>query len=797
MRKVVLFLFLYGISASVWAQNDLTQVLRGTVIDEDTRMPLIGATVVVVGSDPLIGASTDQDGDFRITDVPVGRLQLRVTYIGYEPRLLSNIEVNSAKEVVMDIMMVESPTQMDEIVVKAADSKGEPLNDMALVSVQSVSPEQTSRYAGGFNDPSKITTNFAGVATTPDGGNEVIIRGNSPKYLQWRLEGAEIANPNHFGDQNSVSGIVNALNNMLLTTSDFYTAAFPAEFGDALSGVYDIRMRKGNNEQFEGLFGFGILGTDLTLEGPFKKEYDGSFLVNYRYSTLAMAKDIGIIDMDVNLKFQDAAFKLYLPTKGVGNFSLFGFGGKSGFVFDDADPSVWVAPGDDMIQTEVREEYQKDAHLLNTGVNHTISITPKSYLHSTILYSSEGITDKVYENMDSIGFRRQNLDSDLIKSTYRVNSTYHHKFNAKHKVNIGMRYSIFDQETNQSMLNGEGDRFDLVDFNDQIASLRTFVNWKYKPTRGLSMVAGLHNTHVFFNNKRTLEPRLAVNYNLSKSTKINVGYGNHSKMESVHNYFAKVRQADGAYTTPNLDLGLLRANHYVLGLEQFWGRNIRFKVEGYYQDLYNLPVENDPESSYATLNEGLDLQYVDLVNAGTGKNYGIEFTAEHFLNNGFYALFNTTLYESKYTALDGIERNTQFNANYLINLLAGKEFTQLGKKKNKSFGVNIKTFFGGGRYIVPLQRNENGKVEDNPQAGSVYDHHKAYENKLDDLVNVVFSLSYKWSKKKTAHELYLNIDNLTDNRARLMEYYDANEPGNIGYQRQEGTVPNFVYRLYF
>ncbi|MCI5080962.1 MAG: TonB-dependent receptor [Saprospiraceae bacterium] len=800
MKQALSTIILVLCSSFLLAQTP-TQTIRGTVFDQDNQLPLIGATITILQSNPLLGTTTNTSGQFRFESVPIGRVSLQISYIGYQERIIPNIELNSAKEVILDIGLVESVVKMEEVVITASEKKGKALNDMAMVSSRSISPEQTSRYAGGFNDPSKITSNFAGVSNTQDGGNDIIVRGNSPKYIQWRLEGADISNPNHFGDQNAISGIVGALNNNLLATSDFYTGAFPAEFGNALSGVYDIRMRKGNNEKFEGIFGLGILGTDITLEGPFKKDYQGSYLVNFRYSTIGLVNELGLVEVDgANLHFQDAAFKFWLPTKKLGSFSFFGLQGSSNFLFEEVDPSIWVTPGDDFAQSNITEDYEKRANLLHTGMNHTISLSANSYLRTTFSYSQEGIKDEVFENrlqQEETINQQLNFQTDLLKSAYRINSVYNHKINARHKLNVGLHYALMRQDMQQSMLNADDNRFDLVNFDENINLIRSFVNWKFTPNERLSIVAGLHNTNVLFNEKHTIEPRLALNYGLTPSSTLSFGYGNHSKMESIHNYFAKVQQTDGSFTMPNLDLGLLKANHYVVGYETYFTPYLRLKADLYYQNLYDIPVENDPESAYSTLNEDLNLNYVDLVNEGTAQNYGLELTLEQFLNDGCYFMFNASLFESKYTALDGIERNTQFNSNYLINLLIGKEFSGLGRKNNQVFSINAKAFFGGGRYYIPLRRNENGELDVDPENGLIYDYSKAYENKLDDFVNVVLSLSYKWNKSNTTHELFLNIDNITNNRARMMEYYDPSEENGIGYERQVGIIPNFLYRFYF
>lgn len=808
-RNCLTFLLLFSMTA-IWAQS-LTQTVRGTIIDTDTEMPLIGASVILAGSEPMIGTTTDVQGAFRLENIPVGRITLQLSYLGFENAVIPNIVVNSGKEVVLQLRMQESAVQMTEVVVTVDRNKGEAVNDMAMISARSISAEETNRYAGGFNDPSRIMSNFAGITSTQDGGNDIIVRGNSPKYVQWRLEGVQITNPNHFADPSAVSGSVSTLNNNLLATSDFYTGAFTPEFGDVLSGVYDVKLRAGNNEKFESVFGVGLLGTDITFEGPFKKGYGGSFLVNYRYSVASIIKELGLIDIDGVPKFQDAAFKVVLPTKDFGTFSLFGLGGMSSFFFEDVSPEIWETPGDRFMQGEIAEDFKKGAHLLNTGLNHTISLDQRSFLRTTLAYSQEGIDDDVFESnririlngegevlRDSFVNRRLNWQNRLKKSTYRGAITYNNKIDARNKIQIGSKYALFDYDINQSELEEEGEgRVSLLDFQENISTIRNFISWRHRLDERLSFVAGVHNMNVLFNDKSTIEPRLAINWQVSPTSSIQAGYGMHSNMESIHNYFARVEQPDGSFTEPNRDLDLLKAHHFVLGYEQRFGKNMRAKLELYYQDLYNLPVENSDTSLYATINEGLDFQYLDLVNEGTGKNYGIEITVEKFFSNNYYYLINASVFESKYTALDGVERNTQYNGNYLVNILFGKEFTARGRKKNQTLGLNAKVFFGGARKIIPLLRDTNGQLAVDPVNNRFWDFGRAYEGGLEDVYQVVLSASYKWNKPKTTHELFLNLDNVTNNKGKISEFYDEDEPGNIGYLTQFGFFPNLMYRVYF
>jgi hypothetical protein len=811
MKKRSLATLIIAFFAMVVFSQNLTQTVRGTIIDTDSNLPLIGAQIVIPGTDPLMGTTTDVDGKFRFESISLGRITLQLSYMGYENKTIPNIVVNSGKEVVLDLNMQESFETLNEIEVIANKDKGAALNDMSLVSSRSISIEQTERFAGSFNDPSRILSNFAGVTNTQDGSNDIIVRGNSPKYIQWRLEGLEITNPNHFADQNSVSGGISALNTNLLATSDFYTGAFSPEYGDVLSGVYDVKLRAGNNEKFEAIFGFGLLGTDLTLEGPFKKGYGGSYLINYRYSTISLVNDIGLADIDGALKFQDASFKIVLPTKEMGTFSLFGLGGLSSFLLEDVKPDLWDTPGDGSFSPNIIEDFDKGSHLANFGITHTLSINDKSYLKTSLSYSSNNIDDDVFESKttkildgqgdflrDSIISRQVNYQGRLKNSAYRGAITYNNKLNAKNKIQIGSKYALLDYDNNQSRFQADGNtRFAIVDFNENISTVRNFVSWKHRLREDITIVSGIQNMNVLLNNKSTLEPRLAVKWKLNNTSSFNAGYGKHSTMESLHNYFTKVELDNGSLIEPNKDLGLLKAHHYVLGYEKRFTKNLMAKIEVYYQALYDLPVENNDTSFYATINEGLDFRYVDLVNEGTGKNYGIELTLERFLDNNYYFLINGSLYNSKYKSLEGVERNTQYNGNYLVNILMGKEFQNLGKKKNQTLSLNGKIFFGGGKRIVPLLRDGQGNLAVDTGNNNYWNYEKAYENKLEDIYQITLSASYKFNKPKATHEIFINLDNVTNTKGKVSEYYDESEPNSIGHLTQFGMFPNLMYRVYF
>lgn len=799
MKKYFTAFIIFKLWTATAFCQQLSQTVRGTIMDSDTKIPLTGV-VITLSNGIDVHTTSDENGRFKLENVPVGRVSLQLSYIGYQQQTISQIEVSSGKEVVLDLSMQENIVKLEEVIVRTQRKKGEASNEMSLLSARSISVEETKRYTNSFNDPARVLSSYAGVAYTPNGGSDVIVRGNSPKYMQWRLEGVEISTPYHFDDQNVVSGGLTAINNNLLASSDFYTGAFSPEYGNALSSVYDLKYRAGNNEKLEASVGVGLIGTDVTLEGPFKKGYSGSYLINYRYSTISVLQDLKIVEIDGLAKFQDASFNIKLPTSMGCTFSFFGFWGKSSFYNEDITPEIWSTPGNTVINANTSEAFDKRNHVGTFGLSNTRPINDRSFIKTILAWSSDGIDDEIVEKSvrDSVISKHVSFENNLRRTTFRASMTYHNKINARNKIEIGTKYASMGYDYNQSIYNDqEKALFKTIDFDKKIGTIRNFISWRHRFTDQLTLVTGFHNMNVLLNKKSTIEPRLAIHWKINENHSINAGFGCHSAMESVPAYFAKVRQADGTITEPNKKLGLLRARHVVAGYEIRFTENLRAKIEAYYQDLFNLPVEDNDTSFYTTLNEGTEYRYVPLVNKGTGKNTGLELTVERFFANNYFFLVTASIFDSKYKALEGIERNTRYNNNYIFNILAGKEFPKLGKKQNKTFGINVKLFMRGGQPYIPLLRDDQGNLAVDPAQNRYWDYKNAYNKRMEDIYSLNLSVSYKINRPNVTHEIYLDLQNLTNNLGKLEEYYNEKEEGSVGYVKQMFFFPNLMYKLYF
>lgn len=772
--------------ASITASGaDLYQTLRGKITDLDSKTPVIGANIIVINSDPLLGGSTDTYGKFRIEKVPVGRVSLKITCIGYEEKIISNLLVNSAKEFVLDIDMTESMVKMEEVIISASQQgKNEVLNEMAVVSARQFSVEETKRYAGAFNDPARMVSAFAGNNTAAEGNNFIIVRGNSPKGVQWRMEGIEIPNPNHFADEGSTGGAINALNSNMLSNSDFFSGAFPADYGNAFSGVFDMRLRNGNNQNREYSFSVGVLGTDVSLEGPFKKGGDASYLVNYRYSTLAILDDLNVVDFGGVPKYQDLSFKFRFPTKNAGTFSLFGLGGKSNISEDTRDEE-----NDDIILD--KGDWKADMGVV--GLNHRFLFSNSTYLESSISISENGSGGTGEELIEGTNEYRTYYDGNFRNYTAKYMSTFHHKFNAKQKIQIGVIYDRKFYDYYSDVYYEEEDALVREQDSDGNTGLyHGFASWKYRITEDLTAISGVHLMGTEINNKLSLEPRLGLQWAFTPTQSLSAAFGVHSKMESLINYYAINSDDPNHPTMYNQNLDFSKARHYVLGYNNMLSPNLLLKAEVYYQDLYNIPVEDDPSSSYSLINSVQGYTTRKLVNDGTGYNYGIELTLERYFADHYYFMLSSSLFESKYVAKDGIERNSRFNVNYLGNLLVGKEFQlSSGNNKNKVLSVNAKLSLAGGRWYTPVD------LEASRESGytKLYEE-LAFTEKGEDIFTGNLAIAYRINNKRTSQELKLDIQNFTNNAAKLDQWYNSTTD-EIEYSTQLPLLPVLMYTIQF
>ena len=756
--------------------------MRGIVVDQDSQSPLVGATAIVLGSDPLIGSITDINGEFRLAGVPIGRVYIRITYMGYEDRIIPNLLITSAKEQVLRIELAESVSTLEELVVTGDVPKNVPLNEMSLISSHTFSVEETQRFAGSFDDPARMVTGFAGVVGNAEGDNSIVVRGNSPTGVLWRLEGVAIPNPNHFSSEGSTGGPINALSSKMLSNSDFMTGAFSSEYGNVTSGVFDMKLKGGNNENREYTASISTLGLDMTVEGPFKQGGRASYLANYRYSALDLLDKAGVVDFGGVPRYQDLAFKIQLPVNAKHSFSLFGLGGSSGIDTEEKDEN------DDSILTG---KFKGRNQLGVFGLTHIFQLNEAMYVRTTLSasgtknfssYSIPDDTEVLYE------IERSTID----KSQFIAASTFNYKVSARHKVESGFIFTQFHYNMNADEWDFEKDEMiNQLSDDGGSSAIQVFANWKFRMGEEVTMVSGLHYIRFNLNNNYSIEPRLGLNWQTTERQSFNIGVGLHSKLEGVSTYLSKQFTDNGMYSQPNESLGLTKAAHFILGYNNQIGVHTHLKAEAYYQHLYNVPVENSLTNAFSLLNVSDGYTTRTLVNEGTGRNYGVELTADRQFHNGLYYSSTLSLFRSLYTPKDGLERKSTFDNNYVANLIAGKEFIVGNPSKNKVLFLNTKLVLIGGKRYSPIDLQKS--IE---KGTAVIDESNPFSVKGDDIFRLDFSVGVRRNRSRTSTEWKFDVQNILNNQTVVGEYY-VHATESIVRVTQLGILPTLSYRISF
>ena len=796
--KIFTFLFFLFGSATLFAQ---TQTVRGKVFDSETNYPLIGVKLSIqVNQTDLLRVLSNADGEFEIKNVPIGKYSLEATYALYNPKS-STIEVGSGREVIVNVPMDEMIVLQKEVTVTGR-KKGEVLNNMALLSAQQFSVSETNRYPGSRMDPARMASNFAGVGGSDDSRNDIVIRGNSPLGVLWRVEGVDIPNPNHFSISGSSGGPVSIINNKILGNSDFFMSAYPAEYGNSTAGVFDLKLRSGNNKKYEFTGQFGFLGTEFLAEGPMGNKGKASYLVMGRYSTLSLFEKLGIkIGTDAVPVYGDAAFKFNWVLKNNAQLSFFGIGGKSEIAIKISDQKKVTT---DLYGDGDRDQYFGTS-MYFSGLNYKKTLSEKTFFTATLAAAMEDQHTK-HDYLKGRKIVGETIEIDTIYNmlayTFKIAkisgyTALTHKINTRHTLKGGINLDFMQLDQIDSVLvnlDTAGVYKVRWNYNGSALLAQPFVQWKWRVNENMDVSAGLHAQYFSLSNSISpAEPRIGMKYRMKGSQSISAGAGMHSQIQPIYTYTFD-KNGNGDYYNKNMDF--TRSLHTVFGYDKFFDKGFSIKTEAYYQHLYNVPVEVTP-SSFSMINMGSGFSRIfanELQNTGTGFNYGLELTIQKYFDKSFFFLFSGTMYESKYRGSDNILRNTSFNGNYVANILVGKEFKI---SKNQVFGLGGKcTVAGGKRYgLVDV-------IKTNADKELFFKDSLFNDLQFADYFRVDFKISWRMDTKKISHEIGLDLVNILNTKNLLSLAYaprldptDMSEP--TAERTQLGFLPIFYYKIDF
>lgn len=755
-----------------------TQVLRGQIVDGATGSPVPSATIALINTELI--TQTDSSGYFRFDAVPVGRYLMQVNHAAYRSWYEQEMLISSGKTLFKKVYLEPSVIELQELQLTPQSNRSGTINDMALLGGRTISVEEASRYAGSMDDPARLAGSLAGVSPVNISSNGISVRGNAPALLQWRLEGVEIPNPNHFADLEALGGgFLSALSANVLGNSDFFQGAFPAEYNNAIAGVFDMYLREGDREEFQHTVQLGILGLDASSEGPISKKSGSSYLFNYRYSTTKLLENLrGKDKMGGTLGYQDFNVKLAFPTRKYGDFNIWAIG-----LLDEVDP----IPEDQEDWLYLEEGFLAAAKQRSgaTGLGHDYRFSnERTSLHTTLAFThlSNRVDERFQENP------QQSDPHVALRSrtnTLVLGTQLKHQFSPKHihksGINVTQYRQGIDLQTAPTL--GEG-MMTAADYSGHTELLSVFSNSLFHVHPKLDVSVGVNFQYLTLSNQGAVEPRLSMRWSPSDHSSLAFGYGLHSRMERPDVYF--VQDQDGA--SPNTGLGLTKGHHLLLTYQWDITRNMLLQIEPYYQSLYQVPVAADG-SSYSVLNR--DSYYFSqvLIGEGEARNYGVDVSFARHMSNGFYYRGTLSLFDSKFRDAQGRWFNSRYNRGFIANALAGKEW-MIGRNR---LALNLRISWLGGKRYTPV---DEYATLNHPYKKVQYQGEYAFSRQFNPLLFGDFSIVYRLNRERVGHEFAIKSVNATGENEYLEHRFHLQQ-GKIVPYSPVTSMFNVSYRFEF
>lgn len=741
--------------------QDITQTLSGRVKDPVSLRPIAQAHITLhQGSEQIKGTVSDSLGYFLIREVEPGRYKLIVSFTGYSS-YESELLVVSGKSQRLEIFIQESQRMLEEVVVSP--------HAVTTSNVISIPIEKALRIPANFFDPVRMLTAYPGVIAASDQANSIIVKGYSPNGILWRLQGLDIINPNHTANAGTLSdkptasgGGVNVLSAQLLDRTDFYSGTLPVQYGNALSGAMDLTLRPGNNEKTQYTAQASLIGLDVSAEGPLSSSKKGSFIANYRYSTVGLLSDMGVDFGGEKIHFQDFSFHLNMPSEKGGNLSAFGFGGLSSNVFNAREESEWVE--------------EKDRYSIHyTGKVYGVGLVNQFKPGWMSVSAGASISGQYQErSSESIPVPQPHISSEYYLSERALLSTFIkgvRKIGKEGFVETGLRANYINTDVKVNTVS-QFISESTPNYSGMVSGMlwQPYVAWSQAVGK-FTVGAGLRYVHFGYNNSSSLEPRASIASNWNSHV-LTLAYSKASQLQ----------QADFYVMGQNKGLDFTTSHQFSLAWNKRLPADYNLLSSVYYHQLENVPMLG----SYSLINQWDELRQGNYRNGGKGRNYGVEAQLEKRYYSDIYFMVSGSVFQSEYhngsTYLD-----SRFNGRFTSSLLGGKEW----KKTRKSFGMHVRVLYNGGLSQAPID------VAASSLAGTtMFDYTKGYTAMLPSYFRTDLRLSWRKNKPGYTRTLSLDIQNLTSQQNVAFQYYDTYLQGTT-FKYQLGIIPVLAYRIEF
>ena len=748
--------------------QDLGQTIGGKVKNKISQKPLAGANVSIFKSNQLVvGSVTDSLGNFQIKNVSPGRYKLSISFTGfssYEDELL----VISGKESTININLTESSTVLKEVEVRASALE-------ATAGVTSISMEKSMRVPANFFDPVRMATSYPGVVAANDQSNSIVVKGYSPNGLLWRLQGLDIVSPNHLANAGTFSdkpaangGGVNVLSAQLLDRTDFYSGALPANYGNALSGVMDMKLRAGNKNKMQYTAQASLIGMDISAEGPLDKSKRTSFIANYRYSTVGLLSQMGVNFGDEIINFQDFSFHLDQQQKKGGTLSVFGFGGLSSNKFK-------AKPADEWKEEKDHNTINYDGKVYGLGfVNQFKSFERLNVSFGASLSGQSqerNAQSEVVSRPDIYIFSDQYSNNKALFSSF-LKALY--KLSSRGTLETGIMANYLDNKLVSTTITPLYFDTFYPSVNGKVNGMmwQPYATWSQRFGASWKLNAGVRYVNFSYNKASSVEPRFSIAHSLPKGA-LTFSYGLTGQWQQLQTYLQ--------YGNQNLEL--TKAHQFIAEFKHTFAKDLRFVSNVYYHRVFNVPVQPNTVS-YSALNQFEDFSRPGLQNTGRGLNYGVEALVEKRYYSQVYFMMSGSLYRSEYNATGYY---TRFNGRFTSSFLAGKEW----QKKRNTFSMNTRILYLGGLREAPIDAPLSSAV-----GSTQYNYQNGYSLQLPDYFRTDLRLSWRKNKPGYTRTFSLDIQNVLNTQNVAYHYYDTFLQ-DVKTKYQLGIVPVLVYRVEF
>ncbi|WP_271405939.1 TonB-dependent receptor [Tenacibaculum soleae] len=765
MKNLLLFVLLLTSSISI-GQNQ--GVIIGKVIDEKTREAIPFVNVLVYGTS--IGIASDENGAFKITNIPLGYNKLQISFIGYETLISDEYLVTKDKAPFINIELKENSTNLKEVEIKASLYKKSLESPLSL---QSLGVAEIEKNPGGNRDVLKVIQSFPGVASNPGFRNDIIIRGGATSENKFYLDGVEVPVINHFQTQGATGGPVGIMNADLIRKVDFYSSAFPANRGNTLSSVIEFTQKRGNPIALKTRATLGTSDAGITLDGPIGDKTTFMFSVRQSYLQFLFK----LIKLPFLPTYNDFQLNVKSQLSKNSELSIIALGAVDNFKLNKD-----VNDGETDVDKIKSNKVFLNTVPVNTQWNYTVGASYKYFdvnaTHLFVLSRNElkNKAEKYFMNKEIASNLLLDYNSKEIETKFRYE--YDFETQNSYKINIGtnIEKATYINDTYRKVANSNGVFEDV--FNSEIDFIKygffgqiskEFLNNKLGVSFGFR-TEGIDYNDEMKNQINQFSPRLSLSYALNEKVSINSSIGRYYQLPSYT--VLGFKNNVGTFVNKK-GLKYIQSDHIVGGLLYKPTVSSKITLEGFYKKYKNYPFSVRNQISLANL--GADFGVVgneEVISSSKGRAYGFEILAQKKSYNGLYGIASYTFVTSEFKNAMNAYIPSTWDNKHLMTITAGK-------KLNKNWELGAKFRLVGGRPYTPYDENASSlKSNYDVINGGTLDYTKLNEERFATYTQLDVRVDKTWFLKKTAINLYIDIQNIyassSKQRPSLLPLEDEN-----------------------